>query len=125
MSPLNDASLVAFLVTTDATRARAFYEGALGLTFVSEDEFALVLTTQGTKVRVTKMKEWSPLPFTVLGWDVADVDASARQLVARGVRLERYGFLEQDEAGVWTAPSGTKVVWFKDPDGNTLSLSSR
>jgi catechol 2,3-dioxygenase-like lactoylglutathione lyase family enzyme len=121
---LAKSKLMAFVLTTDATRARAFYEGVLGLRVVGEDPFALVLDANGTKIRVTKMEKWTPNAHTVVGWDVEDVPAAVRALRERGVTLERYDFLEQDELGVWTAPGGAaKVAWFKDPDGNVLSVS--
>jgi catechol 2,3-dioxygenase-like lactoylglutathione lyase family enzyme len=119
---LNTKKIVAFVPTTDYDRARAFFEGTLGLRFVSLDHFALVLDANGIMLRVTKA-QFVPNPFTILGWQVDDIDADVRDLTARGVQFERYGFLEQDALGVWTAPSGDKVAWFKDPDGNTLSLS--
>ncbi len=120
---LGKEKVVGFVVTTDSARARAFYEGVLGLRVVSEDDFALVVEANGTTIRVTKMKEWSPNAHTVLGWEIADVPAMVKGLTARGVTFERYGFLEQDALGVWTAPGGTRVAWFKDPDGNVLSVS--
>lgn len=122
---LGKEKLVGFVVTTDSARSRAFYEGVLGLRVVSEDDFALVVDANGTTVRITKMKEWAPPGHTVLGWEVADVPSMVAALTERGVAFERYGFLEQDALGVWTAPGGTRVAWFKDPDGNVLSLSTR
>jgi len=119
---LNTKKIVAFVPTTDYDRARKFFEGTLGLRFVSLDEFALVLDANGIMLRVTKAK-FTPNPFTILGWQVDDIEAEVRELTSRGVQFEKYGFLEQDPLGIWTAPSGDKVAWFKDPDGNTLSLS--
>jgi hypothetical protein len=58
-----------------------------------------------------------------LGWQVPDIAAAARDLVQAGIQFERYGFMKQDELGIWTAPTGAKVAWFKDPDGNILSIS--
>jgi catechol 2,3-dioxygenase-like lactoylglutathione lyase family enzyme len=121
---LTDAKLMAFVLTTDAARARAFYEGVLGLRITGEDEFALVVDANGTTIRITKMKEWNALPHTVVGWLVDDVAATARRLRERGVTFERYTFFEQDELGIWSSPGGAKVAWFKDPDGNVLSISS-
>jgi catechol 2,3-dioxygenase-like lactoylglutathione lyase family enzyme len=121
---LGKEKVVGFVVTTDSARARAFYEGVLGLRVVGEDDFALVVEANGTTIRVTKMKEWSPNAHTILGWEVTDVPAAVKGLTSRGVTFERYGFLEQDEDGVWTAPGGAaRVAWFKDPDGNVLSVS--
>ena len=89
---------------------------------MSLDAFALVLDANGIMLRVTKAK-FTPHPFTILGWQVDDIEAEVRELTSRGVQFERYSFFEQDPLGIWTAPSGDKVAWFKDPDGNTLSLS--
>ena len=120
---LGTTNIVAFVPTTDYDQARAFYEGVLGLRFVSLDPFALVLDANGIMLRVTKVPDHKPLPFTILGWQVSDIESEAAALRERGVQFERYGFPGQDDAGIWTAPSGDKVAWFKDPAGNTLSLS--
>ena len=115
--------LVGFVAITDGARAKVFYE-KLGLTFVSEDPFAVVFDSNGNMIRLTKVNEFRPQPFTVLGWQVADIVAAVKRLQSAGVTFERYGeFMQQDELGIWTAPGGTKVAWFKDPDGNTLSVS--
>jgi hypothetical protein len=74
-------------------------------------------------LRIARVREFQPQPFTVLGWQVKDIAASIRELARRGVRFERYGFFEQDELGIWRAPGGAQIAWFKDPDGNTLSLT--
>jgi catechol 2,3-dioxygenase-like lactoylglutathione lyase family enzyme len=120
---LGTTNIVAFVPTADYAEARAFYEGVLGLRFVSLDNFALVLDANGIMLRVTKVPDHKPLPFTILGWQVSDIERDAAALRERGVQFERYGFPGQDDAGIWTAPSGDKVAWFKDPSGNTLSLS--
>src|SRR6185503_11169833 len=117
------SSLVAFIPTRNAARARAFYEGTLGLRFVSESPFGLVVDSGGTIVRIQKVESFTPQPFTVLGWTVGDIAAAIAELRGLGVAFERYEFLSQDAIGVWTTPDGTKVAWFKDPDGNTLALS--
>jgi len=119
---LGSIDIVAFVPTKDAAKARAFYEGVLGLRFVKDDGFALVLDANGIKVRVAKA-QFTPAPFTILGWKVADIGKMVAGLQEKGVRFERFGFFEQDELGIWTAPSGDKVAWFKDPDGNVLSVS--
>jgi catechol 2,3-dioxygenase-like lactoylglutathione lyase family enzyme len=106
----------------DFEKARAFYVGVLGLGFVKEDGFALVLDANGIKVRVAKA-EFTPAPFTILGWQVPDIEKIVAGLQAKGVQFERFGFFEQDTLGIWTAPGGDKVAWFKDPDGNVLSVS--
>ena len=120
---LADRDVVAFIPTRNVDAARAFYEGTLGLRFVKDDGFALVLDAHGIMLRVAKVPHFEPLPFTILGWNVANIAEIAAMLQQRGVTFERYAFVEQDALGVWTSPSGARVAWFKDPDGNTLSLS--
>jgi catechol 2,3-dioxygenase-like lactoylglutathione lyase family enzyme len=115
--------IVAFVGTTDAARAKQFYAGTLGLELVNESPFALVFRVNGTMLRVTVVQELTPQPFTVLGWDVPDIAAAIRALADRGVEFTRYDGLDQDELGVWRAPAGARVAWFRDPDGNTLSLA--
>jgi catechol 2,3-dioxygenase-like lactoylglutathione lyase family enzyme len=121
---LANCPLVAFIPTKDAIRARAFYEGTLGLRFLSDDNFAIVMEANGTMIRIARVGDFTPFPFTILGWQVDDIDAAVSALAAKGVVFSRYSFLDQSENGVWTAPGGAaKVAWFLDPDGNTLSLS--
>jgi len=116
--------IVGFAPITDATRAKSFYGDKLGLKFVSEDSFAVVFDANGTMLRLTLMKKVEPQGFTILGWQVPDIVATVTRLQEAGVTFERYGdFMKQDELGIWAAPGGTKVAWFKDPDGNTLSVS--
>lgn len=120
---LGSTNIVAFVPTRDAEKARAFYEGVLGLGFVKDDGFAMVLDANGIMIRVAKMKDFTPAPFTVLGWQVSGIEEVVRTLQKRGVHFEIFGFFKQDELGIWTAPTGDKVAWFKDPDGNILSVS--
>src|SRR5689334_19705776 len=115
--------IVAFIATSDAVRARAFYEDTLGLRIVSDTPFALVADANGTTLRIQKVATFKPHPFTALGWNVSDIIATMAALRARHVVFERYEFIPQDAHGVWTTPDGSKVAWFKDPDGNTLSLT--
>jgi len=115
--------IIAFVPTTDAQRARDFYEQKLGLKFVSDDSFALVFDANGIMLRVVKLKEYAPAQFTILGWEVPDALQAVSKLQARGVQFERYPWAQQDELGIWNAPGGAKVAWFKDPDGNVLSIS--
>lgn len=120
---LGNATITSFLATIDAPRAKRFYQTALGLRLTSDDEFALAFDCGGMELRIQKVKEFRPHPFTALGWRVANVRATIATLVKRGVIFERYDSLEQDDWGVWQAPSGARVAWFKDPDGNLLSLT--
>lgn len=120
---LNHAPIVGFLFTTDYARARAFYEGILGFQVESQDAFALVLRAGFTRVRISLFPALQPVQGTVLGWEVPDVRAAAQWLRDRGVETEKYPFVEDHDLGVWQAPGGAEVAWFKDPDGNVLSLS--
>jgi catechol 2,3-dioxygenase-like lactoylglutathione lyase family enzyme len=120
---LGSTNIVAFVAITDGEKALAFYEGVLGLRFVKDDGFALVFDANGIMVRAAKMKEVTPLQFTVLGWQVSGIEDVVRELTKKGVHFEIFGFFQQDELGIWTAPTGDKVAWFKDPDGNMLSVS--
>ena len=116
---------IAFIPTNTAEAALAFYKDTLGLTFVSDDEFALVFRVgpHNTMLRVVRSGPFTPAQFTIFGWEVTDIHASIAELAAKGVEFLRFSFFEQDEQGIWSAPGGAKVAWFKDPDGNTLSLS--
>jgi catechol 2,3-dioxygenase-like lactoylglutathione lyase family enzyme len=120
---LGSNKIVAFVPTRDSVKARAFYEGTLGLKFIFEDAFALVLDANGIRVRVAKAPEFKPAPFTILGWEVSGIENIVADLMKKGVRFEKYGLPGQDEQGIWSAPGGAKVAWFKDPDGNILSVS--
>ena len=120
---LQNDEVVAFVATTEPDKARAFYCDVLGLRFEEDTPFALVVRAANATVRIQKVQSFTPLPFTVMGWKVADIEAVAVQLKDRGVNLERFAGMSQDELGIWTSPSGAKVGWFKDPDGNLLSLT--
>ena len=120
---LGATNIIAFIPTRDPAKAREFYEGVLGLRFVKDDGFAMVLDANGIMVRVAKAPDFQPLPFTVLGWQVVGIEKVVAALQGAGVQFERFSFLEQDKLGIWTAHSGDKVAWFKDADGNMLSVS--
>jgi catechol 2,3-dioxygenase-like lactoylglutathione lyase family enzyme len=120
---LNKSKIVTFIATKQPDRAKDFYENTLGLRLVYDDAFAIVFDANGIMLRVQKVQELTPPNYTVLGWDAGDIHTEIKELLGRGVRCELYEWLEQDELGVWTAPSGAKIAWFKDPDGNTLSLT--
>ena len=120
---LAEAKLTAFIPTRDADLARAFYETTLGLEFLQDNGFALIMDSNGTAIRITRVPEFTPFPFTLLGWEIPDVEAKVAELEEKGVQFLRFSQINQDRAGIWTAPSGARVAWFKDPDGNILSVS--
>jgi catechol 2,3-dioxygenase-like lactoylglutathione lyase family enzyme len=120
---LNNEKIMSFVGVSDADKARAFYRDTLGLSLISEDGFALAFGVGGVMLRVTLVNEVRPQPYTVLGWQVKDATATARALAKTGVPLERYAHVPQDDDGIWTAPGGAKIAWFKDPDGNILSIA--
>lgn len=121
---LDKFNIVAFVTIVDTERTKIFYRDTLGLRLVMEQPpFALVFDANGIMLRLVMGKELPPNPGTVLGWQVPDIEPAVRDLVGAGIQLERYEFLKQDEAGIWTSPSGARIAWFKDPDGNVLSVS--
>ena len=120
---LSENEIMGFIPTKNGAKARAFYEGQLGLRFISDDPFALVVESHGTIIRITKIENFTPFPFTILGWRVSNIEAEVGSFTSRGVSFERFPGLDQNDLGIWTSPDRTKVAWFKDPDGNLLSLS--
>jgi len=120
---LTHNNAISFVATRDAEKARVFYEGVLGLRLVAEEHFALVFDVNGRMLRIAKTETLTPAPHTVLGWDVEDIEAKVEELQARGVTFLRFEHMRQDALGIWTSPSEAKVAWFKDPDGNNLSLT--
>ncbi|MFL6468907.1 MAG: VOC family protein [Pyrinomonadaceae bacterium] len=122
---LTDAKPVILIPTIKKQEAREFYENVLGLKFKVDDGFALVFETAGIMLRLTPVHEFTPHPFSVLGWEMEDIGGSVNELVERGVIFERFEFpwMKQDAQGIWVAPDGTQVAWFKDPDGNLLSIA--
>ena len=120
---LGNAKVVAFVATADPDAAQRFYGGTLGLRLVEDAPFALVFDAGGTMLRIQKLETVTAAVNTVLRWDVGDIRTPVDRLAAAGVVFERYAGLPQDEVGIWTSPDGALVAWFKDPDGNTLSLT--
>jgi catechol 2,3-dioxygenase-like lactoylglutathione lyase family enzyme len=115
--------LKAFIPTVKPEKAKSFYKDILGLKLISEDKYGLEFDSNGTRLRINTVKEFKPHSFTVLGWDVENITSTIKSLNKKGITCEKYDFLEQDELGIWTAPGGTRVAWFRDPDNNILSLS--
>jgi rhodanese-related sulfurtransferase/catechol 2,3-dioxygenase-like lactoylglutathione lyase family enzyme len=120
---LGACELIAFVATADAERSRRFYEDTLSLPLVEQSPFANVFDAGGTQLRVTTAREVVPAPYTVLGWRVPDIGSAIEALTGRGVDFARFEGMEQDARGVWAAPGGARVAWFRDPDGNVLAVS--
>jgi catechol 2,3-dioxygenase-like lactoylglutathione lyase family enzyme len=120
---LANKRIISFLVTKDYDKARSFFEGQLGFQFVSLDQYALVMRAGENMIRIVKIPTFTPAQNTVLGWEVQEIEKAVGWLQERGVTCEKYPFVQDRERGIWTAPTGDKVAWFKDPDGNVLSVS--
>jgi predicted enzyme related to lactoylglutathione lyase len=120
---LSDKTLKAFIPTVQPDRAKQFYKDTLGLKLLSEDKYGLEFDANGTLLRINIVEKLTPQPFTVLGWNLDDIITQINLLNKKGVRFEKYDFFEQDPLGIWIAPGGSKVAWFKDTDGNLLSLT--
>ena len=120
---LEFAEVVTFVPSTDLARAREFYEGVLGLPVERQGRFASSFRAAGVIVRLTLVERVDPPPYTVLGWTVRDIEDTVRSLMSRGVEFERFDDLEQNSWGIWEAVDGAQVAWFRDPDGNILSLT--
>lgn len=117
------AKIIAFLQVNDRAAARGFFVDQLGLLYVSEDPHALELESNGTRIRISENKDHVPARGTALGWEVVNIVEAVAGLQTKGIEFEKFGFPGQDERGIWTAPSGDKVAWFKDPSGNIISVS--
>ena len=122
-SILGSSKLIGFAITTNPARTIEFYGGKLGLRFVSQDNFAVVFDCNGNMLRLAISKDFTPPKYTVVCWEVKQIDAVVADLVKAGVKMSRYGMPGQAESGIWTTPDGNKVAWFEDPDGNVLSVS--
>jgi catechol 2,3-dioxygenase-like lactoylglutathione lyase family enzyme len=120
---LTNNNAISFVATRNPATARSFYEGTLGLRLVADEHFALVFDVNGRMLRIAKTDELTPAAHTVLGWEVEEIEAKVKDLRARGVAFLRFDDMPQDALGIWTSPSGAKVAWFRDPDGNNLSLT--
>jgi catechol 2,3-dioxygenase-like lactoylglutathione lyase family enzyme len=122
-SILGSSKLIGFAITTNPARTIEFYGGKLGLPIVSQDNFAVVFNCNGNMLRLAIAKDCTPPKYTVVGWEVTDIEAVVAGLVKAGVAMNFYGMPGQAESGIWTTPDGNKVAWFHDPDGNVLSVS--
>ncbi|HRV84919.1 MAG TPA: VOC family protein [Saprospiraceae bacterium] len=120
---LANGILKAFIPTVDPQEAILFYRDLLGFELMSEDDYAMEFNANGTLLRVTIVNEFVPQPFTILGWNIENLVFTVRQFNEKNIYFEIFDFLEQDDLGIWNSPGGAKVAWFKDPDGNILSLT--
>jgi predicted enzyme related to lactoylglutathione lyase len=121
---LEEATQVSFVGVSDLDSAQHFYGEVLGLELSDARPYALVHARTEGHLRITLVDEVRAAPYTVVGWVVADLAGEIDRLVAAGVTFNRYDGMEQDERGIWTAPSGARIAWFNDPDGNNLSLQA-
>ena len=120
---LANGMLKAFIPTVNPQEAILFYRDLLGFELMSEDDYAMEFNANGTLLRVTIVDEFVPQPFTILGWNIENLVFTVRQFNEKNIYFEIFDFLEQDDLGIWNSPDGAKVAWFKDPDGNILSLT--
>ena len=120
---LRTAKIVGFIPSKSFKKAKAFYNGKLRLRLVSEDNYALVFDANGTTLRIAKVEAFEAAEYTILGWEISRIDTLVATLRKRGVKFMRYSGMGQDKLGIWNSPSGARVAWFKDGDGNILSLT--
>lgn len=120
---LENAAMVGFIATNNAEKALPFYRDILGLELIEQTPVALIFKCANSELRITITPPFTPLPFTVLGWQVADIAAQAQALADHGISGQQFDGMDQDDHGIWTTPAGAKVLWIKDPDGNLLSLT--
>lgn len=114
---------IGFVATAEPQAARAFYGGRLGLDLLETSPFALVFRDGDSTLRVQIVKDLVPVSHTVHGWQVADIAEDIGELTAKGVEFLAFDQMRQDPMGIWTTPDGHRIAWFKDPCGNTLSLT--
>jgi predicted enzyme related to lactoylglutathione lyase len=108
----------------DVEAAKRFYGETLGLGTTDLSEEFGVMSIQlagGRDTLVYRKDDFTPATYTVLNFEVDDVDAAVDELTAKGVTMERYDGFDQDDKGVARGP-GPSIAWFKDPAGNILSV---
>lgn len=123
MTTLSQWKLIGFLPSKDLGVSRAFYQDKLGLRLNKADDFALEFEISGTRLRISKVAEFDPADYTVLGWEVDNIESTVNSLMSKGIQFERYDGMPQNELAICVFPGGSKVAWFKDPDRNTLSIT--
>jgi catechol 2,3-dioxygenase-like lactoylglutathione lyase family enzyme len=121
---LADSELQTLVWSSDIDRAGTFYSEVLDLPLTGRSHGALVYRVGAGTLRISPVPSTSPSEHTVFGFAVDDIEDIVGQLAARGVEFERFAGFDHAENGIWTAPDATKVAWFRDPDGNLISLVS-
>jgi catechol 2,3-dioxygenase-like lactoylglutathione lyase family enzyme len=125
MGILEAAKPAIIICARDRALTTKFYRDILGLPLAFEDNFASVFNTGGVTLRVSAVPDFTPHEHTILGFRVEDVPAAVKALRQKGVTFNIYRQFHQDELGILTLPGGTvQVAWFKDPDGNVLSVTN-
>lgn len=109
------------LAVRDLQEARRFYAETLGLEVTEEYGLMWLNLAGGRDTLVYEQADAVPASFTILNFEVDDIEAEVSGLAARGVRFERYAGLAQDEKGIFR-DEGPYIAWFKDPSGNVLSV---
>ncbi|HXM15559.1 MAG TPA: VOC family protein [Candidatus Eremiobacteraceae bacterium] len=124
MGILETSTPLIVICTRDRGRAMPFYRDVLGLKFIREDRFAAIFEAGGTMLRVSTVPDFVAHEHSILGFRVQDTTATVKALTENGVVFNIYPSFKQDELGIWTVPDGSAhVAWFKDPDGNVLSIT--
>jgi catechol 2,3-dioxygenase-like lactoylglutathione lyase family enzyme len=120
---LGDAKATSGFAVPDTDEAKRFYGDTLGLDVaVMDEEFGVMaLKLGGGDVLVYRKEDFTPATYTILNFEVDDVDSAVDDLSSRGVSFERYDGFDQDEKGIARGP-GPQIAWFKDPAGNILSV---
>lgn len=119
---LANATVTALVGTMQKEASTTFYRDTLGLKFIADDGFAAIFEGKNARIRVSRVPAITPAAYAVLAFQVDDIEKSVDGLTAKGVVFQRFGFFVQDARGIWSAPDGTKVAWFHDPDLNLLSV---
>jgi hypothetical protein len=124
MAGLGGATPIVVVCTRERRRATHFYRDTLGLALTSENNLATVFDVGGTSLHLATVADFAPHEHTILGFKVSDVTATVIGLRERGVAFNILPGFNQDQLGILTVPgTAIRVAWFKDPDGNVLSVT--
>jgi len=120
---LSESKMIGFIPSTNLGNAKIFYSDQLGLQLLDQNEYALEYKVGDTILRINKVSESISSDYTIFGWQVDDIGVSVKTLTDSGIDFIRFDGMQQDGLGICMFPGGSKVAWFKDPDGSTLSLT--